>query len=76
MIRMTGSNPASPAQDTGARHDQDTDTGATETETSRPQTTPDGKVRYSPDEAGEYGVDPKSDEVYQPGDDAEADDGA
>jgi hypothetical protein len=76
MIRMTGSNPASPAQRADASRDQDTDTGATEAESSRPRTTPDGKVRYSPDEAGEYGVDPKSDEVYQPGDDAEADDGA
>jgi hypothetical protein len=71
MTRMTDSNPARPAEraDDAAR-DQDTDTGATETETSRPRTTPDGKVRYNPAEAGEYGVDPASEEVYQPGDDA------
>jgi hypothetical protein len=70
---MTDSNPARPAQRdpraADASRDQDTDTGATEAETSRPQTTPDGKVRYNPAEAGEYGVSPESDDVYQPGDD-------
>jgi hypothetical protein len=73
MTRMTDSNPARPAQlADDAGQDQDTDTGATEAETSRPRTTPDGKVRYNPAEAGEYGVEPGSEEVYQPGD---ADDG-
>ena len=61
---MTGSNPASPAQHADASRDQDTDTGATEAESSRPRTTPDGKVRYSPAEAAEYGVEPTGDEVY------------
>jgi hypothetical protein len=79
MIPMTGSNPASPAQPAeqgaDASRDQATDTGATEAESSRPRTTQDGKVRYSPAEAGEYGIEPTSDEVYQPGDDAEAGDG-
>jgi hypothetical protein len=70
MTRMTDSNPARPAERADdAGQDQDTDTGATEAESSRPRTTPDGKVRYSPAEAGEYGVDPSSEEVYQPGED-------
>jgi hypothetical protein len=77
MTRMTDSNPARPAQrEQGADdagQDQDTDTGATEAESSRPRTTPDGKVRYNPAEAGEYGVEPKSEAVYQPGDDANGD---
>ena len=74
MTRMTGSNPASPAQQAhDPARDQDTDTGAVETETSRPRTTPDGKVRYNPSEAGEYGVDPDSEKVYQPGDDQDSD---
>jgi hypothetical protein len=60
MTRMTGSNPD---------RDQDVDTGRVETETSRPRTTPDGKVKYNPAEAGEYGVNPDSKKVYQPGDD-------
>jgi len=74
---MTDSNPARPAQgsdDPG--QDQDTDTGATEAESSRPRTTPDGKVRYNPAEAGEYGVEPTSEEVYQPADDADGDGGS
>jgi heme-binding NEAT domain protein len=73
MTRMTDSKPASAAQGAEPSRDQNTDTGATESETSRPQTTPDGKVRYNPAEAGEYGVAPSSDEVYQPGDDEDGD---
>jgi hypothetical protein len=65
MTGMTGSNPA---------RDQDVDTGRVETETSLPKTTPDGKVRYNPAEAGEYGVDPDSKKVYQPGDDEDGGD--
>jgi hypothetical protein len=74
MTRMTDSDPARSAHGADPSRDQDTDTGATEAQTSRPQTTPDGKVRYNPAEAGEYGVAPSSDEVYQPGDD-DAEDG-
>jgi hypothetical protein len=48
MTRMTGSNPAGQAQQTDPARDQDTDTGAVETESSLPRTTPDGKVRYNP----------------------------
>jgi hypothetical protein len=61
---MTASNPGQ-GQAADPDRDQDTDTGATESQTSRPETTPDGKIRYSPDEAGEYGVDPESDKVTQ-----------
>jgi hypothetical protein len=74
---MTDSNPARPAQRADdARRDQDTDTGATEAESSRPRTTPNGKVRYNPAEVGEYGVEPTSEEVYQPSDDADSDGGS
>jgi hypothetical protein len=75
---MTGSNPAGPAQreESSPGNDQDTDTGATEAETSRPKTTPDGKLHYSPDEAAEYGKDPESESVYHGDDGASSGDGS
>jgi hypothetical protein len=76
MTRMTGSNPAGQAQQADPARDQDTDTGAVETESSLPRTTPDGKVRYNPAEAGEYGVDPDSDKVNHGGADEDTDDDA
>jgi hypothetical protein len=75
MTRMTGSDQAGQTQQTDPARDQDTDTGRVETESSLPRTTPDGKVKYNPAEAGEYGVDPDSDKVYQP-DDEDSDDDA